>query len=80
MSRPVIADDPVFLRGVLATCERLSDCLNADRKLATTVPELLAIAEATDWLQGQIRTVRRRLDRAESRAFGSAPRAAGGAS
>lgn len=64
--RPVVADDPVFLRAVLSTCDRVLACLNDERKAASTVPELLAVADATDWIQGQVANVQRRLDRAET--------------
>lgn len=63
--RPVVADDPVFLRAVLGTCDRVLACLNDERKAASTVPELLAVADATDWIEGQAANVRRRLARAE---------------
>lgn len=75
MSRPIVTDDPVFLRSVLDTCGRVLDCLNAERKAATTVPELLAIAEATDWMQSHERAVRKRLDKAEAQAYGNARQA-----
>lgn len=66
MSRSAVVDDPAFLRRVLELFQRMRDVLNSDRATATTVADLLAIAETSDWIESQARPIQVRLDRVES--------------
>lgn len=68
--------DPVILRTLLAAYGRMLRELNAMRSESDTVPELLAIAAATDEVQAKLSSCQRRLDRLETQRFTEARREA----
>lgn len=59
--------DPTILRTLLDAYTRMLRELNAMRREAETVPELIAIATATDEVQAKAASCQRRLDHVESR-------------
>lgn len=68
--------DPVILRTLLDAYTRMQRELNAMRRETNTVPELLAIAAATDEVQAKHASCQRRLDRIETHRHLQARRAA----